>query len=181
MSWKSVGTWLQQNAGPGAALVGSLLVGNMPGAIAAGVSMVSSATGESTPEKVLAALQAEPGTVLKLRELANQEEASIREHIRGMAELAAKDAQAEHEQTQLTIRNGDNAEDLVVRRTRPYQSWASLAAAFLYVGWMVNQSKDPSVEVLMLFLALPWAYAGLRQFGKWSSDKVAVAAATGRK
>lgn len=181
MNWKEVGGWLKDHAGPGAALVGSLLTGNIPGAVAAGVALVTSATGEAAPDMVLASLQANPVAMLKLRELALADEASIREHIRAMAEIEAKDAQAEHHETQETVRNGDNAEDVVVRRTRPFQSWASLVGAFLYVGFMVGDGKEPSLEILMALLALPWAYAGLRQFGKWSADKTSVAVLTAKK
>lgn len=162
MDWKDVGDWLKSNAGTGAALVGSLLTGNIPGAVAAGVSLVSGATGEASPDKALAALQADPSTLLKLRELTLQEEASIREHIRALTELQLNDAQAEHEQTQLTIRSGDNAEDKLVRRTRPLQSWASLLAGF---GYVFSRS-DPSMELTIILFTLPWAYAGLRQVGK---------------
>lgn len=162
MDWKDVGSWLETNAGAGAALVGSLLTGNVPGAIAAGVSLVSGATGVATPQAAMQAFQTDPATVVKLRELALQDEQNIREHIRAMAEVAAKDAQAEQEQTQLTIRNGDNAEDPFVRRTRPGQSWLSLAAAIAYV--FIN--PNPSIEILVGLLALPWTYAGLRQIGK---------------
>lgn len=161
MDWKSVGDWLKANAGPGAALVGSLLTGNIPGAVAAGVSMVSGATGESDPAKVLQSFQTDPATVVRLRELAVQEEASIREHIRTMAEAQLKDAQAEHHETQETIRNADRAEDRVVRWTRPGQSWLSLAAGIVYV-----QKPEPSIEVAILLFTLPLAYAGLRQIGK---------------
>ncbi len=160
--WAEVGQWLKENAGTGAALVGSLLTGNIPGAVAAGVSLVSGATGEATPEKALAVLQSDPGTLLKLRELAVQENASIREHIRAIAELEAKDAQAEHHEAQETIRAGDKAEDRLVRWTRPLQSWLSLVAA---VGYGLT-AETPSLELLSLLLALPWAYAGLRQIGK---------------
>jgi hypothetical protein len=162
MDWKDVGEWLKGNAGTGAALVGSLLTGNLPGAIAAGVSLVTGATGEATPEKAMAALQGDPATVIRLRELAVQDEASIREHIRLMTEAELKDRQAEHEQTQQTIRSGDNAEDAFVRRTLPAQSWVALFAGLAYVF-----GKDaPSVEILLILLALPLAYAGLREYGK---------------
>ena len=172
MEWQDVGTWMKDNAGAGAALVGSLLTGNIPGAVAAGVSLVSGATGEAHPEKALAAMQSDPGTLLKLRELAVKEEAEIRQHIRAMEELRLKDAQAEHHETQETIRAGDKAEDRLVRWTRPLQSWASLAAALGYA----LMSKAPSMELLALLLALPWAYAGLRQIGK-GMDTVAAAKA----
>lgn len=166
MDWKDVGAWLRDNAGAGAALVGSLLTGNIPGAVAAGVSLVSGATGEANADKALAVLQADPAAMLKLREMALAEQAQIREHIRAMEELRLKDAQAEHEQTQQTIRAGDAAEDSFVRRTRPAQSWASLIAAFSYIGYCLAASKPISLDVLMALLALPWAYAGLRQIGK---------------
>lgn len=164
MEWSDVGDWLKSNAGTGAALVGSLLTGNIPGAVAAGVSLVTSATGQATPEAALSQLQHDPQTVVKLRELANQNEASIREHIRAMTEAELQDKQAEHHETQETIRAGDRAEDRFVRWTRPGQSWASLACAFVYV-WA---KPDPSGEILMILLALPWAYAGLRQVGHWA-------------
>jgi len=162
MDWKQVGTWLKDNAGAGASLVGSLLVGNIPGAVAAGVSLVSGATGEANPDKAMAVLQADPAAMLKLRELAVQNDAAIREHIRAMEELRLKDAQAEHHETQETIRAGDRAEDRLVRWTRPLQSWVSLVAALGYA----LASKAPSLELVALLLALPWAYAGLRQIGK---------------
>lgn len=162
MAWSDVGEWIKSNAGTGAALVGSLLTGNVPGAVAAGVALVSGATGTSDPAKALQSLQNDPATVIRLRELAIQEESSIREHIRAITELELKDKQAEHEQTQETIRSGDNAEDSFVRRTRPAQSWVSLFAALAYVF----MNKDPNFEILMLLLTLPWAYAGLRQIGK---------------
>lgn len=175
MDWKDVGDWLKSNAGTGAALVGSLLAGNVPGAVAAGVSLVTSATGSATPEAALYQLQNDPVTIIRLRELAVQNEASIREHIRAMTELELKDRQAEHHETQETIRSGDNAEDVVVRRTRPLQSWASLIAAFAYVAWREGVGKEANIEILMLLLTLPWAYAGLREIGKgfnaWKQTK----------
>jgi hypothetical protein len=162
MSWSDVGGWLKNNAGSGAALVGSLLTGNVPGAVAAGVALVSSATGTNDPAQALAKLQSDPATTLRLRELAVQEEASIREHIRSIEEVRLRDAQEEHRQTQETVRSGDNVDDPFVRRTRPAQSWISLLAALVYV--FINNT--PSVEILLLLLALPWTYAGLRQIGK---------------
>lgn len=162
MDWNGVGEWLKTNAGTGAALVGSLLTGNVPGAVAAGVALVGSATGTADPAQALAALQNDPATVVRLRELATQNEASIREHLRTVMELELRDAQAEHHETQETIRGGDRAEDAFVRRTRPAQSWVSLAAAIAYTFVTV----EPDIYILGLLLTLPWAYAGLRQIGK---------------
>lgn len=162
MDWQGVGSWLRNNAGTGAALVGSLLTGNIPGAVALGVSMVSSATGQADPAAALAQLQGDPASVVRLRELANQEAESIRAHIRAMEEARLRDEQAAHHETQATIRSGDNAEDAFVRRTRPGQSWLSLVAAIVYVF----ATGKPDEVVLGLLLTLPWAYAGLRQIGK---------------
>jgi len=162
MNWSDVGDWLKGNAGTGAALVGSLLTGNVPGAVAAGVALVSGATGEALPDKALTALQTDPATVVRLRELAVQDEAGIREHIRAMTEAQLRDAQAEQAETQQTIRGGDIAADRFVRWTRPGQSWVSLFAGLFYVF----TSKTPSLEILAILLSLSWAYAGLRQIGK---------------
>lgn len=166
MNWNSVGEWIKSNAGTGASLVGSLLVGNVPGAIAAGVSLVSAATGSDDPAIALQALQNDPATVIRLRELAVQDDASIREHIRIMTQQKLEDAQAEHHETQETVRGGDKAEDAFVRRTRPGQSWLSLIAAIVYVGYGVGSNSNIDATILGLLLTLPWAYAGLRQVGK---------------
>lgn len=65
MSWKEVGQWLKDNAPSGAALVGSLLTGNVPGAVAAGVSLVASATGSTDPAQSLKQLQNDPATLVR--------------------------------------------------------------------------------------------------------------------
>lgn len=162
MNWSSVGDWIKGNAGTGAALVGSLLTGNVPGAVAAGVALVSSATGTNDPASALQTLQNDPATVIRLRELALQNDASIRTHIEAMERLRLEDSAREHEETGKTIRSGDNAEDRFVRWTRPGQSWLSLVVA---LGYSVS-AESPSLELVALLLALPWAYAGLRQIGK---------------
>jgi hypothetical protein len=175
IEWSKVGDWLKDNAASGVGLVGSLISGNVPGAIAAGVAMVSSATGTTDPGKALETLKSDPATMIRLQELANAEATSIREHIASMHAADLADKQAEHAETQGTIRNGDNADDVLVRRTRPLQSWASLIAAFAWVFYK-GVSSDTDVYVLGLLLTLPWAYAGLREVGKglqtWKGGKV---------
>jgi hypothetical protein len=172
MDWKDVGAWVKKNAGPGAALVGSLLSGNAPGAIAAGVALVSSATGVSEPAAVLERLQTDPQTMVELRRLAVQDQASIREHIRLMHEAEQRDRQAEHKEQQDTIRTGDTADDQYVRHTRPKmarQSWyvtAAYVVAFeaLKAGGVF--SLGASVELAMLLSAPAWAYLGFRTMDK---------------
>lgn len=158
MNWKEVGEWLKGNAGQGAALVGSLLTGNVPAAVATAVSLVASATGSVDPAQSLKTLQGDPQAVVRLQELAYQNEASIREHIRAIEDAKLQDAQAEHHEIQETIRQGDRAEDPFVRRTRPGQSWVSLFGALTYVF----VSPEPDVWILGALLTLPLAYAGLR-------------------
>ena len=162
MNWSEVGSWIKDNAGTGAALVGSLLTGNVPGAIAAGVALVSGATGTNDPAAALTALQTDPETLVRLKELTYKNEDSIRGHIESMERARLEDLQAEHHETQETVRAGDQADDRLVRWTRPGQSWLSLAAAVAYVFTV----DAPDFTLLGLMLTLPWAYAGLRQVGK---------------
>lgn len=178
-TWGKVGGWLKANAGAGAALVGSLLTGNVHGAVAAGISLVSSATGEADPEKALAVLQSDPGAMLKLRELAVAESASIREHIRLMEEKRLLDEQAAHKEQQTTIRSGDNAEDVYVRHTRPRmarQSWYVTAAYVVVFEGLKNAglwSLGANWELAMLLGAPAAAYLGFR-----TADKFATRAST---
>ena len=179
MDWKSVGEWLKANAGAGASLVGSLLTGNVPGAVAAGVAMISSATGTADPAKALEALQSDPGTVLKLRELAVQEAESIRNHIQAMEELRLKDEQAAHAEQQETIRSGDRAEDEYVRHTRPLmarQSW--YATAIYIIGFEALKALEvfkvgATFDLAMIIIAPAAAYLGFRTWDKHSANRTA--------
>lgn len=173
MSWSQVGEWLKGNAGTGAALVGSLLTGNLPGAVAAGVSLVSSATGTVNPAEALVSLQNDPTTVIKLKELALAEETSIREHIRVMHELELKDEQAAHSEQQTTIRAGDATGDEYVRHTRPRmarQSWYATAAyVVLFEAFKTFEvtTTGANLELAMLLMAPAAAYLGFRSLDKF--------------
>lgn len=166
MGWRKVGQWVKENAGTGAALVGSLLTGNVSGAVAAGVSLVAGATGTDDPAQALETLQTDPQTLVRLKELYYQNENEVRRHLESIKRLELEDLQSEHKTTQTTIIAGDQAEDKFVRRTRPAQSWCSLIAAFVYVLYTTSAGINADLTVLMALLALPWAYAGLRQIGK---------------
>lgn len=172
MTWANVGEWLKNNTGSGVALVGSLLTGNIPGAIAAGVSLVSTATGTSDPLKALNQLQSDPATVVRLKELASQEEQNIREHIRAMTELEYKDRQAEQAEQQLTIRTGDTAGDEYVRHTRPMMARQSWYATMSYVlGFELLKAFKITIigadmNLAMIVIAPAAAYLGFRTFDK---------------
>lgn len=177
MNWNEVGDWLKKNAGTGAALVGSLLTGNVPGAVAAGVSLVSSATGTNDPVKALETLQANPETLLKLKELAFKEEDSIREHIRAMEEMRLKDEQAAHTEQQQTIRAGDQAEDEYVRHTRPMMARQSWYATMVYIiGFEALKAlkvfdTGASWDLAMIIIAPAAAYLGFRSLDKFRLGK----------
>jgi hypothetical protein len=181
VKWQDVGDWVKRNAGPGAALVGSLITGNIPGAVAAGVSIVSGATGTNSPAEALAALQTDPQTMVKLKELYYQNEEAVRKHIETMALAALQDKQEEHKQTQETIRTGDTALDEYVRRTRPRmarESWLALIAyCFVCLAFRIFDGTDLFNGAIASVIASPaWAYLGLRTFDKRAgtqhSDKV---------
>ena len=173
MKWSDVGDWLAKNAGPGAALVGSLLSGNLPGAIAAGVSLVSSATGTTDPAEAILALQNNPDAMIRLKELAFREADSIRQHIRLQEEARLKDEQEAHRQQQETIRSGDNASDEYVRQTRPTmarQSWYAGAAyivSFEAAEAFGLMKTGAVTELAMIILAPAMAYIGFRSFDHW--------------
>ena len=172
MSWQKVGDWLKDNADTGVALVGSLLTGNVKGAVAAGAALVGSATGTTDPMKALQALQTSPETLLKLQQLAQQEAQSIRENLAKMEELRLNDGQQEHAQTQETIRQGDSSDDEYTRRTRPMiarHGWyAGLAYLFIFEGAKAlgYTKSGADFDLLMLVFTMPWTYMGARMINK---------------
>lgn len=159
MEWGSVGDWIKENGLP---LVGALLTGGSSAAIATGMSMIQSATGESEPEKALLSLRNNPESMIKLKELTVKDDANIRNHLQEMNRMKLKDKQLAHEQTQLTIRNGDNAKGFI-KWVRPLQASASLCFA------MYLADKNPNIDpyVLGFFMSLPLAYGGLRTMDKF--------------
>jgi len=171
-SWSKVGNWLKTNGTGILKIAGAVATGNVPLGIAAVASMVSEATGETDPEKALAGLQSNPELLVKLKEIASKNERSIRTHHRAVLQLELEDNQKEHEVQQATIQNGDNATDIVVRRTRPgiaRQSWYSTAAyVFLFefmraMGW---SEAGANMQLAALLVAPCGAYMGFRTIDK---------------
>lgn len=178
MEWKDVGTWLKSNGGSLLSLAGAVATGNVPVGVAAVASMITEATGETNPAAALVKLQADPATMVKLEEIVKRNEADIRAHHREMLRLELEDKQKEHEQQQLTIRSGDNAEDEYVRRTRPRiarQSWYAtvlyiLAFEALELAGLFTEGA--TVELAMLLIAPAGAYMGFRTWDKRNASKV---------
>jgi hypothetical protein len=113
--------------------------------------------------------------MVKLEEIIKRNEQSIREHHREVLKMELEDDQKAHEQQQLTIRNGDNANDEYVRRTRPWAARLSLYATVGYtsvvefcygMGWF---TAGASWEILTVLSAPIVAYMGARTFDKLKS------------
>lgn len=82
-------------------------------------------------------------------------------------ELALADKQAEHRETQETIRAGDKAEDPYIRTTRPLMARQSMWAVMLYCFLMealhaFGYGDGVDISVAMLLSSPAWAYLGLR-------------------
>lgn len=173
-NWSKVGDWLKENATDGAKLVGSLLTGNYAGAIAAGVGMVSSATGSNNPDEVLASLKSNPETLIRLKEIAAQQEQDVRMHIQEMTRIELEDQQKEHEQTQITIRAGDASTDEKIRLIRPdmaKQSWLATICYCIGCFGVRAITGDDIFDIMMAtILSSPaWAYLGLRTGDKFAA------------
>jgi len=168
VNWSDVGGFLKENKTGVAGLVGSLLTGNVVGAVSAGASMVAQATGTTSPDEALATLQSNPEAMVRLEEIAAAREAEVNRHLESTLKIELQhkqaefeDAQRSHSETQVTIRNGDNAEG-GVKYVRPTHATLSLIAA-IYYGLF---TESPDLLVISAFLTLPTAYAGLREIGK---------------
>ena len=155
MNWSDVGGFLKENKTGVASLVGSLLTGNVVGAVSAGASMVAQATGTTDPDQALAELKKNHDAMLRLEEIAAAREAEVNRHLESVMALELQDKQRSHSETQQTIRNGDNAEG-AVKYVRPLHATASLFAGIAYV--FVTDS--PELAIIGAFLTLPTTYAG---------------------
>jgi hypothetical protein len=174
--WAKVGEWIKDNAGTGAALVGSMLTGNVAGAVASGVALVSSATGSDDPEKALEQLQGNPEALIKLKQLTIDNEKSIREHIESMHRLELEDGQHQHLETQKTIRAGDASLDEKIRMFRPArakESWvATIGYCLACFGVRAVTGNDIFDIVMAGLLSSPaLGYMGLRTADKiWQKN-----------
>lgn len=161
MEWSDVGNWLKDNAAEGVGLIGSLLTGNIPGAIAAGAAMVGGATGTTDPDLALKALQSDPNVMLELKRIQLEQKVEINRHLEAIELAKLKDKQEEHKQAQLTVRNSDKQEGNI-KWVRPTQAFISLCAGIVYVF----TAQTPDWVILSTLLALPFSYAGLRTIDK---------------
>ena len=164
--WSDVGEYLGKYGGKALKVVSAVATGGAPAGIASVVSMFTEATGETDPGKALEAFKSNPELIVKMEAIESRERQNTLKHHRLMVELELDDKQKAHATTQATIQAGDKADDRLVRWTRPLQSWCSLIIAGVY-----SMSETIDIAVLMVWLTLPFAYAGLRQIGKGIDSK----------
>lgn len=173
MSWSKVGDWIKNNAGSGAALVGSLLTGNVPGAIAAGVSMVSGVTGTDDPQKSLAALQADPKLIVELERVKNERQHEVNRHIEAMALADLEDKQKEHDTTARVIVEGQKVADgWFEKNSRPAMAWASVIFTFWYLGYSLINNAAVSEIGLIVASGGYFAWMGLRSLDKKTAKSI---------
>jgi len=167
MNWGSVGDWIKDNAGTGASLIGSLLTGNVMGAVSAGVSLVSGATGTDNPQLALQELTTNPDALVKLKELYYKNEDSVRKHIETIHLANLEDAQKEHDTTSRVIVEGQKAaEKGFEKNSRPAMAWVSLLATIAYA--FVGLYKDIPTDLLTIGVLSGgyFAWMGLRTIDK---------------
>jgi hypothetical protein len=95
-----------------------------------------------------------PSEQIKLGELKVAMEKELTERAR----IAADDKQNEHQTTQNTVQNGDNAKDWLVRATRPLMALISTCSGSYYV--ITNDSPDLTIAGVLFLLGT--TYMGLR-------------------
>lgn len=169
--WAKVASFLKENATEGVALVGAMLSGNVPAAVAAGAAMVQSATGTSNEQDALKQLETNPDAVIRLKELTYQNEQDVRRHIEAIELARLEDEQLRHAETQKTIRAGDTATDERIRMVRPAmakQSWLATIAYCLGCFGVRAITGDDIFDALIAatLFAPAGAYLGLRTVDK---------------
>jgi len=166
-SWSKVGDWLKDNAGTGASLIGSLLTGNVLGAVSAGVSLVSGATGTDNPTLALQELTANPDAMIKLKELYYKNEDSIRKHIETIHLANLEDEQKEHETTAKVIVEGQKVADKGFEKmSRPAMAWLSLLATIGFAFYSVHKVIPIDFLAIGVLSSPCFAWMGLRTIDK---------------
>lgn len=173
MDWSDVGDWIKGNTGNGVSLIGSLLTGNIPGAIAAGVSMVSGVTGTTDPVNSLIALQNDPKLLIELERVKNERAAEINRHVETMALAEIEDKQKEHETTAKVIIEGQKvATGWFEKNSRPLMAWCSLGFTFWYLGYSLVENTAVSEVGLIAASGGYFAWMGLRSLDKKTAAKI---------
>lgn len=165
--------------------ISSLFGGNdTANKIAEAVENVDAVLGMSTAQKEVALTRQlqnlSPESLVDLERI----KAEMEKEITRRQELALADKQAEHHETQETIRAGDKAEDPYIRKTRPLMArqsfWGMIAYIFIFEAIKAYVPAASGADPWMaLTIGTPaFAYLGLRtldgfaKYPKGSGDKV---------
>lgn len=108
-----------------------------------------------------------PDSIVELERIKVEMERVYNERL----QLQLGDRQAEHSETQTTIRHSDNAQDVFVRRARPLIAVSSAFAGFLYVIVMaalqaLGKGTGPDMATVAVLLGLAGTFMGLRHAEK---------------
>lgn len=152
--------------------------------VAAAVETVDSALGMSKAQKEVSLTRQlqnlPPESLVDLERI----KAEMEKEITRRQELALADKQAEHHETQETVRAGDKAEDPYIRKTRPLMArqsfWGMIAYIFIFEAIKAYVPAASGADPWMaLTIGTPaFAYLGLRtldgfaKYPKGSGDKV---------
>lgn len=90
-AWSKVGGFLKKNGAGILGVAGAVVTGNVPAGVAMVASMVTEATGENDPTKALASLKSNPDAMIRLKEIAQRNEADLRRHESEMFKLQIAD------------------------------------------------------------------------------------------
>lgn len=126
--------------------------------VAKAVETVDKMTGTSSKQKK-AVLEGELGKLSpdELIEL-NRLKVELENQVTRRIQIAAQARQSEHQETQTTIRNGDQSKNWVVVCSRPAMALVSAISASAYV--LTN--PDPKLDVAAFLIGLAATYMGLR-------------------
>lgn len=163
--------------------------------VASAVEKADSVLGLSKDAKELAVTRELQSLPPEARVELERIKVELEKQVTRRQELVLSDKQAEHHETQTTIRSGDNAQDEMVRHTRPLMARRSFWMMVLYIigmeGLKAFSYGAGADWTLAMTLGTPaFAYLGLRTvdgfapYSKSSGDKVTGAIANvvkGRK
>lgn len=127
------------------------------------LSQAESIISGASPELMLEIKKADNTFKLEMKKLENE-----------LIVAGIEDSQKEHQQTQDTIRQGDNASDEYVRHTRPRMARQSWNATIAYcLGCWLFTAFNPSSDIFNVYLAgflssPAWAYIGFRTGDKFA-------------
>ena len=142
MSWKDI----SETVGKIAPMLGTVLGGPAGGAVG---SLVASALGVSNePDEVAKALQTDPDVALKLKELQNSNEATLKKHIEAMAAIELR-----YEETRVDERKSSHSREIELAKAgednyiQPVLAIIGVVSFFGMIGYMLSAGlNDMSQE-----------------------------------